>query len=300
MVERNRYEVVVAEFGLMGQYLNRNPFMPAVRKVVSVHHCHTIAARQAVDLYGYSPRAFVAWLNYRRMRTFEFSMYHCADHMLVLTPEEKYGVLNYDPDLKISVIPSGVDTDFFQPPPEHGEEKALVFTGYYDDAPNREAVLWFCHAVWPRLRRKHPDLSFYVVGPSPPSAFKDIARRDPGVRITGWVDDIRPYLARAQVFVCPNRTGSGMRGKILQAMAMGTPVVATSLGAEGIPIEMGNTGFLADRPDILAQYIDLLLTDSVLRESIGKASRQMVVDRFAWDRSIILLEAVLQDAVAGR
>ena len=300
MVEKSRYDVVVAEFGLMGQYLNRNPYMPAVRKVISVHHCHTISSRQSVDLLGYSPRAIPEWFAYRRLRDFEFEMFRCADHVLVLTPEERYSILNDAPDLRMTVVPSGVDTTVFEPEPNANREEALLFTGYYNDQPNRDAVMWFCNTVWRKLKKKRPDLVFYVVGPDPSHAMRELARKDPSIIVTGWVEDIRPYLAKAKVFVCPNRLGSGMRGKVLQAMASGVPVVATTLGAEGIPIQMGNNGFLADKPAIIAQYIDLLLSDPVLHRGIAERAREMVVERFSWERSIDVFEKILSDVIAGR
>ena len=234
------------------------------------------------------------------LERYEFAMYRCADRILVLTPEERYGLLGHAPDLRINVIPSGVDTDYYQPTDPGSREQALVFTGNYNDEPNCDAVMWFCHTVWPRLKSRYPDLTFYVVGPRPTSGMLDLARKDPRIIVTGEVDDIRPYLARARVFVCPNRLGSGMRGKILQAMAAGIPVVSTSLGAEGISIQMGDSGFLADKPRIMAQYIDLLLSDPALHASIMRHARVMVVDRFSWDRGIDLLENALHEVVEGR
>lgn len=300
MVERTRYDVVVAEFGLMGQYVNRNPYLPAIRKIVSVHHCHSIAGRKALDLLRYSPRALREWVAVQGLQRYEFDMYRSADRLLVLTPEERFGMLTYAPDLRITVVPSGVDTDYFTPGDPSVRENALVYVGYYTDAPNRDAVLWFGHSVWPRLKSRHPDLKFYVVGPAPTPHMLDMARKDPRIIVTGEVEDIRPYLSRAKVFVCPIRLGSGMRGKILQAMACGIPVVSTTLGAEGIPIQMGDNGFLADKPRIIAQYVDLLLTDEALRDRVGARGREWVVERFSWERNAEQLETVVQEVVEGR
>lgn len=300
MVERTRYDVVVAEFGEMGQYLNRNPYLPAIRKVVSVHQCQTIAGQKALDLLGLSPRAAREWLALKGLQRYEFDMYRSADRILVLTAEERFGVLNHAPDLRITVIPSGVDTEHFQPADAAVKEQAIVFTGYYSDEPNRDAVMWFSHFVWPRLKARHPDLTFYVVGPGARPDMLELARKDPRIIVTGEVDSIRPYLARARIFVCPNRLGSGMRGKILQAMASGVPVVSTTLGAEGISIQQGENGFLADKPLIMAQTIDLLLSDPVLQANVARRAREMVTERFSWDRGIDLLETVLHEVVEGR
>ena len=300
MVERTRYDVVVAEFGGMGQYLHMNPYLSAVRKVISVHQCHTVAGRKALDLLGFSPRALREWLALKGLQRYEFDMYRNADRILVLTAEERFGVLSYAPDLRVTVIPSGVDTDHFKPGDPAAKEQALVFTGYYTDEPNRDAVMWFCRYVWPRLKVKYPDLTFCIVGPGPRPDMLELARKDPRIIITGEVDCIRPYLARARIFVCPNRLGTGMRGKILQAMAAGVPVVSTTLGAEGISIQQGENGFLADKPLIMAQAIDLLLSDPVLQANVARRAREMVAERFSWDRGIDLLETVLSEVVEGR
>ncbi len=300
LVERLRCDVAIAEFGFMGPYLNRNPYLSAVRKIVSVHQCQTIATQKAVDLLGFSPRVVREWFAIKGLRRFEFDTYHCADRVLVLSPEERFGLLNEAPDLRITVIPSGVDTEFFQPGDPAQKEQALVFTGFYTDEPNRDAVIWFCRSVWPRLSDKYPQLKFYVVGPKPTPDMLDLARKDPRIVVTGEVEDIRPYLHRARVFVCPNRMGSGMRGKILQAMACGVPVVSTTLGAEGINIQMCEDGFLADKPRIISQYIDLLLGDEALQSAVARRARELVVDRFSWDRGLDLLENVLEDVVRGR
>jgi glycosyltransferase involved in cell wall biosynthesis len=253
-----------------------------------------------LELLGWSPRAIREWLALKGLQRYEFNMYRSADRILVLTAEERFGVLNKAPDLRITVIPSGVDTNCFKPVDPAVKERAIVFTGYYTDEPNRDAVMWFSQSVWPRLKTKYSDLVFYVVGPSPRSDMLDLARKDPRIIVTGAVDDIRPYLARARIFVCPNRFGSGMRGKILQAMASGVPVVSTTLGAEGISVQQGENGFFADKPQIMAQYIDLLLSDPLLQTNVAKRAREMVVERFSWDRGIDLLVTVLHELVDGR
>ena len=300
MVERTPYDVVVAEFGLMGQYVHWNPYLPAVRKVISVHQCHTLAARKALETLGWSPIAFREWFALQRLQRFELDMYRSADRIVVLTAEARYSVLSYAPDLRVSMIPSGVDTDYYRPGDPAKREHALLFTGYYRDEPNRDAVLWFVHTVWPTLKAQFPELVFYVVGPEPTAAIRELAAKSSGIIVTGEVDDIRPYLNKARVFVCPNRIGSGMRGKILQAMASGVPVVATSLGAEGIPIQMGDTGFLADKPEILAQSIKMLLTDEVLHGGIAQRARAMMVERFSWDQGVRQFENILEEVVSGR
>lgn len=298
MAEKGGYEVVLAEFGVMGQHLQRNPYLPAVRKVISVHQCHTLAAHRVLQVNSGLWRALAARRQRARIGPYEFGLFRCADHLLALTPEVRLGMLQWDPTLRISVIPVGVDTLYFRPGGPIPKEPALLFTGDFTDEANADAALWFIRDVWPVLAARRPDLVFYLVGPRPPRSLVQAGSLDARIVATDEVDDIRPYLARAQVFVCPTRMGSGMHGKILQAMAAGVPVVSTTLGAEGIPIQMGDDGFLADTAAIMAQYTELLLDDEALRTSVSARARAMVTERFSWDRGVDQLEHVLQETVA--
>ncbi len=297
LVERSRYDVVLAEFGVMGQALFWNPYLPATRTVVSVHHSLSIVNEKALKMGGWNLATARAWLTSGRVRRYELQLYRAMDRVLVLTPEERYGLLKLAPDLRITAIPSGVDTTYFQPTDSDNREQAVLFTGHYSEAHNLDAVRWFVRWVWPLLRRKMPSIRFYVVGPGLPPELRDLSRKDSSIVVTGAVEDVRPYLARARVFVCPVRMGSGMRGKILEAMAAGVPVVSTSLGAEGFPIQIGDNAFLADTPVIMAQQIEWLLGDSRLQASIAQNAREMVCQRFSWNRGIELLENTLQEVV---
>lgn len=299
LVEEGRYDVVLAEFLHMGLHLRRNPYLPAVRRIISVHRSPALETLKLAALTT-NPvrRRFLRW-SARNVRRFETELYRTADRVIVLSSEERYHLLAMAQDLRISVAPGGVDPDYFCPQP-CSRESALLTTGYFDDPANADAVLWFIHTTWPLMRCRYPDLLFYVIGPHPPQRLAAWARRDPRILISGWVPDVRPYLARAKVFVCPQRVGSGMRGKLLEAMAMEVPVVTTTLGGEGIPIQQGETGFIADTPQMLAQCIGLLLDDVVLRERVGQNARRLVVERFSWQHAGGLLSAALSELMPQR
>jgi len=283
MVDRSHYDVAIAEFSSMGQHLFRNPYLPAVRKIISCHRSATIMGMLAIDVLGWTPGALRQRLKLRGLRKYEFAMYRGVDRILALTPWEKYRLLNQAPNLRISVLPCGVDTTSFTFPEQAATDPVLVFTGHYSEEPNEDAVLWFIRHAWAQVLKEHPDALFYVVGPDPTPAICDLAKKKKGIIVTGMVDDVRPYLAKAQVFVCPVRMGTGMRGKVLEAMAAGVPVVATSLAVEGITVQTGDNCFLADNPDIIARYTNLLLSDKVLRDEMAQRARSMVSDRFSWN-----------------
>ncbi len=300
MVERSRYDVVVAEFSVMAQFLHWNPYLPAVRRVVSVHQCETVASRKRAELLGYTPAGLWERRRRERLECHEFGLYRAADCVLTLTPQERYQLLQYAPDLRTVVIPSGVDTMRFRPAERAAPPDGLIFTGYYSHEQNCDAVRWFLAHVWPRVRVRHPNLFFYIVGPDPPPDIRDSPWKDPRIIVTGEVDDVRPYLQRAAVFVSPTRMGSGMRGKLLEAMASEVPVVTTTVGVEGIPVQPGGDCLLADSADVMVEQVCLLLEDEPLRQRIARRGRDLVVKRLSWDRSVEKLESTLAGLTGRR
>ncbi len=299
LVEEDRYAVAIAEFSVMGAYLVRNPWLPAVRTVISCHGCATVASQQRCDYLGYSPAGLFERVRRDRLRRYEFGLYRAVDRVLTLTPEERYQLLSFAPDLRTAVIPYGVDADYYRPPPDDAPRAGLVFTGYYADEQNRDAVYWFIESVWPRLRERHTGLTLTLVGPNPTPAMMSYAAKDPLIRVTGQVDDVREYLNRAAIFICPVRRGAGMRGKILEAMASGTPVVTTSLGAAGIPAQPGENCLLADDAEVMARQIELLLADPLLGRHLAANARRMVCERLSWDLTVRRLEETLHELVRG-
>jgi glycosyltransferase involved in cell wall biosynthesis len=301
LAERLRPDVVIAEFSAMGQYLYRNPYLPAVRKIISCHYSVAASYRRVAELMKYTARGVRSRLSlWRGLDDYEIDMYRGVDRVLVLTAQERYGLLGQSSSLRISVIPPGVDTEFFRPDDQVPRQDSILFTGHFEVDANRDAVRWFVGSSWPRIRKRHPHLKFHIVGPGSTDEFRALARRDPSVVVVGEVDDLRPYLRRAKVFVCPIRLGSGLRLKVLEALAAGVPVVSTTLGVEGIPLHPGDTGFIADRTAMMAEYVDLLLTDEDLRLRMGQQGRELVAERFGWERCIDLLEDVIADTLRQR
>jgi len=295
MVDRSGYDVAIAEFSAMGQYLVRNPHLPAVRKIISCHFGIANAYRSIARTMGMTPSGLRSRFNINRALNYEIFMYRSVDRVLVLTAHDRYNLLNTDPTLHINVIPCGVDAAYFRPPDDAPRGKSIIFTGQYDNIANLDAVRWFVSTCWPLVKKMHPDLVFHVVGPGARDELQAIARRDSSIVVTGEVGDVRPHLHRSMVYVCPVRLGSGLRFKLFEAMAAGVPVVTTSLGADGIPLQSGDNCFVADTPEIMAGVIDLLLSDDELRQSVARHARELVRDRFDWNQGINLMERVIND-----
>ncbi len=299
MVKSAHYDVVVSEYSMVAQYLFRNPDLEGIKRVMSVHECYYLARRKAWRVQRFSREGLSALVNLKGLRKFEFDMYADADRVLVLTPEGKQELLDIRPDLKISVVPHGVDVEHFCVSGECAKEQAVMFLGNYPHDPNRDAVVWFHAEIWPRVKERVPEARFYVVGKDPTPDLLAIARRDPAVTVTGTVDDVRPYFERSKVFVNPVRIGGGFRGKLLEAMSMGLPIVTTSLGAEGVEAESGRDMIIADDPAEFAAAVARLLEDEEMCGLLGERAREMAVKCFSWERGVEELEKVLLEVVEG-
>lgn len=296
MVERLRFHVVIAEFSVMGQYLYHNPYLPAVRRIVSCHECRTAAHLKAIQIHGWTLRGLLRRLSFKSIQQMEFRLYRNADHVLALTHQERLRLLTHAPDLRVSVIPHPIMPDNIQPNPGNEKDDVVLFLGYFLLEPNRDAVMWFARSIWPALKRQFPGLKFHVIGRKITPEISELAK-DPSIRILGEIDNIQQHLARAKVFVCPIRMGSGFRPKILEAMAAGAPVVTTSLAAEGLPIWNGNTHFIADSPRRITQAISQLLTDPDLARIVAENARNMVADKFCWKTGMDALDRVVREVV---
>ena len=299
MVGSAHYDVAISEYSMVAQYLFRNPDLKGIKRVMSVHECYYLARRKAWRVQRFSREGLSALVNLKGLKKFEFDMYADADRVLVLTPQGMRELLGIRPDLNISVVPHGVDVGHFCASGECAKERAVMFLGNYPHDPNRDAVVWFHSNIWPRVRERAPEALFYVVGKDPTPDLLDIARRDPSVIVTGTVEDVRPYFERSKVFVNPVRIGGGFRGKILEAMSMGLPIVTTSLGAEGVDAESGRDMIIADDPVEFADAVVRLLDDEGMCEFLGERAREMAVECFSWEKGVEELEKVLIEVVEG-
>jgi sugar transferase (PEP-CTERM/EpsH1 system associated) len=187
------------------------------------------------------------------------------------------------PDQPIEVIPNGVDTVLYQPDPDAEEPATLIYTGSMDWYPNEDAVVYFADEILPKIQAEHPDVQFYIVGKSPTEWVEQLAGL-PGVIVTGRVDEIKPYIGRATVYVVPLRIGGGTRLKILEAAAMGKAVVSTQVGAEGLHLVDEEAIFIADDPSHFADAVNRLIADPALRRQIGEGARQHVEAEYDWQR----------------
>jgi len=208
------------------------------------------------------------------------------------------------PCARVEVVPNGVDSEHYRPMPSVPEvPDSLVFLGAMSYPPNVAAARHFAERIFPLIREAQPYACLTIVGRDPAPEIRALART-PGIDVTGWVDDVRPYLARAAIFVCPMVSGSGIKNKVLEAMAMGRPVVTTPLGVEGLSSDARQAVVRAAEPAEFAAAVVRLQGEPVERERLGEAARAVVEREYSWDACADRYDALYRELattpVAGR
>jgi len=237
-------------------------------------------------------------IEYGKMARYERAALKKFQHVIAVSDHDKQQMLEMDPTSKITVVPTGVDTQKFKvAPPSSVNPPRIVFTGSMDWEPNVDAVDYFCAQIWPRIRREYPDAVFQIVGRNPFPKVQKLA--SDSVHVTGTVPSVSAYLEKASVVIVPLRIGGGTRLKIFEAMAMGKAMVSTSIGAEGLDVHSGRDLLLADDATAFADSILLLLRDANVRRSLEQAAVQLAA-QYDWSRVVLQFADVLRQVTAER
>jgi sugar transferase (PEP-CTERM/EpsH1 system associated) len=234
-------------------------------------------------------------VQHRRMCRFEAQALGRFDAVLTVSDADRVTFGRLYPGAArgpVRVVPTGVDTEFFTPTPSPPAARSLVFTGSMDWLPNEDAMIFFCREILPRIRAEEPDVSLTIVGRSPTPAVRRLAEL-PGVTVAGRVEDVRPHVGAAAVYVVPLRIGGGTRLKIFEAMAMGKAIVSTVVGAEGLPVTPGDHLVIENEPGRFASAILTLLRDVSKRRQLEAAGRRLVAGRYDWASAGRQLDDVL-------
>jgi sugar transferase (PEP-CTERM/EpsH1 system associated) len=241
--------------------------------------------------------SFVQW---KKLEHYERDVCRRARHIVACSDTDANALRELlTPTLNpnLSIIPNGVDTDFFVPSDavcaKPLADLSLVFIGKMDFRPNIDAMLWFCDEILPRIRTELPLAHLVIVGQKPAPRVAALRAR-PGVAVTGWVADTRPYVADAAVYVVPLRMGSGTRLKVLEAMAMGKAIVSTARGVEGIDLVADRDALIADTPDAFARAVAALLRDADRRRVLGRAARALAESKYDWRKIVPKFEQVYE------
>ena len=235
-------------------------------------------------------------VQWRRLARYERRICRLADCAVAVSEWDRDALARLAPSANIAVVPNGIDAAHYvnysltdAAPIADAPGPKLVFTGKMDFRPNVDAMCWFADDILPQIQAQIPDAHLYIVGQRPSPAVQALGSRR-GVTVTGFVPDVRPYIAAADVYIVPMRMGGGTRLKVLEAMTMGKAIVSTSLGCEGYGLTPGRELVVADDAARFADETVALLRDPARRAQLGALAREFAVSRYDWSRIIPLLE----------
>jgi sugar transferase (PEP-CTERM/EpsH1 system associated) len=292
LLARDAFDLLVCDFLVPAVNL---PWRLPCPAVIFTHNVESEIWRRHADTEASVLKRLLYRTQHRRMLRFERRTLERFDGVLAVSDADRDTFEHlYPGSLRkpAHVVPTGVDTEFFAPKPSAAASRRLVFTGSMDWLPNEDAMVFFVREVLSLIRAEEPDVTLSIVGRAPTPAVRKLAR-EPGVHVTGAVDDVRPYVDEAAVYVVPLRIGGGTRLKIFEAMAMGKAVVSTTVGAEGLPVVDGTHMMLADDPRSFARETVALIRDLDRRRQLERAARALVVSKYDWSAVAGELEQAL-------
>jgi polysaccharide biosynthesis protein PslH len=282
LIQVDGFNLVLVDCSSMARYVLDEP-IPKILDFVDIDS-------EKWKLYATTasfPKNFIYRLEAKRLLRFEAKLCRSFDSCLVVSNTEKQLVQD---KTNLVVVANGIDLQLFTPqrkPSEH----ILTFTGAMNYLPNVDGVIYFHNEVLPLIRRQIPTVKFIIAGMQPSAKIRALA--DDHTIVTGFVSDIREYLSKADVCVVPLRIARGIQNKILEAMAMEIPVVATSNANNGINATDKTEIMLADSPHDFANATVRLLRDAKLRDTITKNARDFVGKHFCWERNLETLENLI-------
>ena len=245
------------------------------------------------------PLSLGYWWEGRRLLAEEKRLAQRFDFCTTITRPEHQTLLDFGVDTPSDWFPNGVDNDFFMPIEEVGyDPDTIVFLGRMDYFPNQQCMFDFCSEVLPLLKARRPSVKLQIVGADPSAAVRKLGDI-PGVTVTGSVPDVRPYVTRAALTVAPLRIARGTQNKILEAMAMGVPVVCSAIAAGGVDAIPGQHLHAADAPAAQCDAILRILDDPQERERLSRAGRARVLSNHDWPNSMKRLDSVIERCVGS-
>ena len=280
----------------MIQYVDPQINIPAI---VDLHDSMTLLCQRMLKAERSWRKRIPAYFGLLSAKRLEGTLGRTFDLIITNSTIDEQVIRTLSPKPKTLTITNGVDMDYFASVSTLVESDKLVFTGVMGYAPNEDAALYFVEDILPLVRAKRPEVQFWIVGSEPSERVKALTRIS-GVHVTGKVDDVRPYVRSATVFVCPLRVGSGVKNKILAAMAMQKATVATSISIDGLDLADNREVLLADDPQDFADKVVRLLTDQKAAQQLGANGLARVQAQYSWGAMGKVLETAIQSIMVSR
>jgi len=262
--------------------------------VLFQHNVESAIWRRHVEHAGNMARKAYFALQAKRMWRYEAATCRRAGFVVAVSAMDEERMRQEYEVERISHVDTGVNISYFTPPHMYEPVADLIFVGSMDWLANIDATTWFVADVLPLIRRRVPDCTLAIVGRKPNARVRALQTADARIRVTGTVDDVRPYLWGSKVAITPLRVGGGTRLKIYEAIAASLPVVSTTVGAEGLPLQSGEHIVIGDTPEAFANACVRLLSDERARQDVAARAREHVAAHGSWDAAAKSFERILE------
>lgn len=289
LLAERQFDVVVCDF------LAAAPNIPDITSAVLFQHNveTTIWNRHHESSAHPIKRAFFK-MQARKMEKYERTVCQQAHHVIAVSAKDAEVMKQLFGIEHVEAVPTGVDVEYFRPPQAAERTADLIFSGSMDWLPNVDAIEYFLGEIFPQITAQRPETTFVIAGRSPDPRVLKAAEPFPGVTVTGSVPDMRPYLWGSRVSIVPLRIGGGTRLKIYESMASGSPVVSTTIGAEGLDHTDGKDILIADEPDAFAASCLRILENPEIGHMLAESALELVEQNFSWASVTRQFESILE------
>lgn len=278
LVNREGIEIVHIDTVGLSQYKKYIGDLPSI---VTHHNIESsLMARRSKVESNWFTRYYVAKQS-EKLKKYEIDESKKYFINVMMSAADEKELLDMSPGVKTAIVPNGVDVDYFKRV-EGEEEQAIIYTGGMNMFANKDAVMHLLDDIWPLVKTKIPNIKFYIIGQDPPKELLRLSKEEAGIEVLGYVDDIRPYVAKSAIYVVPLRVGGGTRLKVLDALAQGKAIISTSIGCEGIEVTDRENIYIEDSDSEFASSIIELLNNKKRRKILGDNARKLAVDKYAW------------------
>ena len=281
------------------RYLDYSFERPPV--IVDLQDSPSLLLKSYIKTEKYLKRKVLSYLNYIWAKRYERVHFSKIKNMIFVSPMDQAFVQRNCPNSNLWVVPNGVNTEYFKPKQKGTRSKnSLLFTGVMDYRPNHESMIYFMKEILPLLKKATPNITLTIAGKNPTHDLIELAQKNPEIKLTGFVKDLRPYFNECMIYVAPIISGAGMKNKILEAWAMSKPVVASSMSCIGLKAVDGQNCLIADSPHAFAEKIILLFSDLNLRNKLAQNARSTAKELYSWQSRARMLEDIFSEVIENQ
>ena len=297
ITRNNQFDVIQYEHSRMAFYDKYVDKHQQAQRVIMFHNVIFVQSESIYKINENKLDRFRDRLFSRQMKKWETDYSSRFDRCITVSKKDRQHLVSANPELKVDVVANGVDTDTLQPLPLEDKSPSLLFVGSMGYLPVANASIYFCNQILPLIKEKYPDITVWLVGREPTTEVKNLESKN--IHVTGQVESVLEYYKKSTICIVPLKAGGGTRLKILEAMALGRPVVSTSIGCEGLNVIDNKHLLIADSPDDFSEKVISLIENDSLRQRIILEARKLVEKDYNWRKLTNRLESIYEDVISN-